>query len=156
MPAVLRADHDTRGALPMIHLCTTLNPDEPPSHTATLPAPDSDIRMLLRALRFAGWRHTLDWQRAGLDPDGAPEHEGWRVHRWTRGTEAIEVWRDIDDGQLVDAITYVADHGDDRTWGNSLSVGLEWVRAHGFRSLRALARAANVITVITDPEGTRP
>lgn len=99
------------------------------------------ISALIRALHTAGWSYRLTHEESGRDPWGAPEHEGFYAHRWTRGTAEISVWRRVGgplDGDVLWIADAETDGGDGMGCTERLVVGLGLVQQHGAAVLRGL------------------
>lgn len=99
------------------------------------------LRRLLAALHAVGWRHTVE-HAAGADPaTGAPEP--YRIHRWRRGVETIEL--EVFDGSpaaWTTACWYIGP--DDRSnVGPSVTAG-GWL---GIARLTRVAAAAGVLAL---------
>jgi hypothetical protein len=107
------------------------------------------VRRVVEALRGAGWRHGIDYASSGRDPDGAPDHEGYRIHRWRRSEEVIEYWTYFDGGAPCDSVWYAPIHDEP---GIALSVSVDWVAANGIPALQRLARAAGILTPVKQKE----
>ncbi|GAA2347244.1 hypothetical protein [Dactylosporangium salmoneum] len=109
------------------------------------------IPALIRALHAAGWRYRVTHEESPRDLDGAPWHDGWYVHRWSRGTAEISVIRLVG-GDIEGGVTYnadVEDDGGDGTGGTGhIHVGLGLVKRHGAEILRGLGNCADVFTPV--------
>jgi hypothetical protein len=103
------------------------------------------VRPLLADLHAAGWRHSIDYEEPTRDWEtGAPENEGWRVHRWTRGDATIEVWQSHDDGSFIGSIMFDPAGSDNYMIGDTtdrVDVGVGWAQQHGVDGLRGMAKA---------------
>lgn len=101
---------------------------------------------LLRGLLAAGWRHTINYVPSERDPDGAPYHEGYLEHVWTRPGERLWAWWRIDPRQPIWSISLGAVEGDDEVDAR-LDVSVSWVEANGVKRLHHLAAAAGVLAL---------
>lgn len=110
----------------------------------------TELRALLAAMHAAGWRHRLSYEESPRDSDGAPWHDGWRVHTWSRRGRAITVWRSLDNGQLEFAISYWTDGGgfDGEDPAERISVDIDWAKRHGAGRLHRMAEAAGVLEAL--------
>lgn len=101
------------------------------------------VRRLLAALHAVGWRHTVE-HAAGADPEtGAPEP--YRIHRWRRGVETIEL--EVFDGSPAawsNACWHIGP--DDRS-----NVGPS-VTAGGWLGIARLTRVASAAGVLALPK----
>lgn len=103
------------------------------------------LRRLLAAMHTAGWRHHIHTEPAGRDADGAPEHDGYRVHTWRRGREHIELWTYADGGQVDTSAWYGHTDGDHEP-SLALAISTNWIAEHGLHELHRLVRAAGLLT----------
>lgn len=109
------------------------------------------VRRLVTALRAAGWRHTIAHEESERGDDGAPIHEGYRVHRWTRGAERVECWAYQDAAPVPISLWYSAGETEAQL---ALNVGVDWVKTNGIPALQKLARAAGILTAPKKEEAT--
>lgn len=105
------------------------------------------IHSLIRDLHAAGWKYRITHEESPRDSDGAPWHDGWYTHRWSRGTAEISVARLVDGG-LDSDVVYISDAEDDGGDGTGcrehVFVGLALVKRHGADLLRGLGDCAGV------------
>ncbi|MER7002223.1 hypothetical protein ABT297_04130 [Dactylosporangium sp. NPDC000555] len=137
-----------------------ISPSEYDDHVSTTAATEHATRRtamrnrraqyrLATAMRTAGWHHHVHHNEAGRDPDGAPEHDGYRVHTWRRGPEHIELWT-YADGQPLDVIWYGHTTSPDAEPNLALSIATRWITEHGITALHKIARAAGLLAVQND------
>lgn len=109
------------------------------------------ISALIRDLHAAGWSYRLAHEEPPRDVDGAPEHDGWYAHRWTRGTAEISVARRVD-GPLEGEVMYAADVDDDGVFvtgcSDRIAVGLGLIKRHGAQILRDLGTVVGVFQTL--------
>lgn len=108
---------------------------------ATDPRTLHDLRALIAALRAARWRHRLTWTASERDEDGAPWHNGYHVHTWSRGDQEICYWAYADDGRPLGSIRFRPD-GDEGE--EVVAVGVDWVATHGVAALHRIAEIVGV------------
>lgn len=95
------------------------------------------VRRLLSAMREAGWRY--DRRREFGD-----EYALLVVHRWRRGSAAVEAWmQDTDGSAALTTVWWVADEANPSV---TLSVSGDWVETYGIGAVQKLARAAGILT----------
>ncbi len=101
------------------------------------------VRRLLESLRAAGWRY--DRRREFGD-----EFALLVVHRWRRGSAAVEAWaQDTDGSAQLTTVWWVADEANPSV---TLSVSGDWVDTYGIPALTKLARAAGILTPVKQKE----
>lgn len=89
---------------------------------------------LHRAMRAAGWRHSMRYVDSGRDEDGAPWDDGLREHTWKRASEEISAYGHPFDGTPTGWVTYCPDPDVGDPDSISISVGIavargpEWLR----------------------------
>lgn len=106
------------------------------------------IPALIRALHAAGWHHTVTHEPADRDWEtGAPEGDGYRIHRWTRRLAAVEVCWSLDSRQFIGPIVYGPADAEELMCGGPdtrVQVGTGWVERHGAGRLYGLGVALGV------------
>ncbi len=101
---------------------------------------------LIRALRAAGWTHTVDWCDTGRDADGAPWNDGVRQHRWQRGTELISVFAPFETGPPFGYISYEPDE----TRAEGMGIDVDTAVERGPTWLRQAMALCGILPAPTD------
>jgi len=107
------------------------------------------LQRLHDAMEAAGWTLAVRYEDAEIGDDGAPLHEGYRVHGWTRGTERVEAWAVAGDAGAAPALWYTTGEEDTLPL---INVSADWVKTNGIPALTRLARAAGILTPVKQKE----
>jgi hypothetical protein len=96
-------------------------------------------------MHAAGWRHSIGWEEPGRDSDGAPEHDGWKVHTWRRGTAEITLWRWSDTGEVYGGPSFYPRGADVDSYEALIHIGIDWLRQATVQRLRRMAEALDIV-----------
>ncbi|MFI1194029.1 hypothetical protein ACH4T9_12340 [Micromonospora sp. NPDC020750] len=103
----------------------------------------TDVRMMLKFLRIAGWKHSSRWLSDGpRDPDGAPMGEPVCLHTWRRGTERIRLG--ITEHGRVDCLISYEPFGTEGLEFGDVSVGRDWLDRNSLGALHTIGAALGV------------
>lgn len=119
---------------------------------------DAAVR-LLRALRAAGWRHSVEHEEGDRDWEtGALEGDGYLVHCWTRRDDAIVAWWSLDSKGFIGQIVYGPADREVTLYGpdTRIQVGADRIARHGIDDLHRLAVAAGVLPEAQPQTSSQP